>query len=633
MAFFCDKMPNPNKYCAVVGCDQSGPSFFSMPRDNAVREEWIKATRNPKIPKGLEYRTSHRICSKHFLRDDFLRSLQSEIMGAKYNHRPALRPGAIPKLFLPLLNTTAVDGGVPKEPGAQPEAEVRMSAEKRKELVESALMAYEAQKAKTEEPTTSGGRGDNTADGGGEAAAGGDGSGNAAATEEGGESSNMDPKVGKYISQRVDALLEQNAKLVGGSYSMVFDENPMSRHADEEAAYGSRLNAIQSMMVKVEGGGLEDHQPQPQPQQLLIPSPQQQQQPPPKKAKKLKSKATSSLHIAPSAALERSREIIRQAKPLKAAVNRRGVIYGRPTQGVTGIVAPRKAMAAMGCWKEYTPSFVEMADGQVKYAIKAKHKATQVNNLGEIESATVGQHKWMRNEVERQKKVIADLKDKIRSLKNETTYKQRAKERKKVVVEELQKHSKLTMNQITCLLNRSAHVRSWDLRSVVMPLIQFNISQKAYFFASKTSVVPIPSVSSLKKWQKVLQNDPEKLREALAIIDEDNDFEPNYVRGRFLDAVKGNSDVNLCLSDVMGEDYVAVKQETNEDELELGVDEDEEIDEEDLEGADVGDVVGGEEVVDHVEDVEMHHLHEGATIVVQEGGHVQVAAENVLQLV
>ena len=113
----------------------------------------------------------------------------------------------------------------------------------------------------------------------------------------------------------------------------------------------------------------------------------------------------------------------------------------------------------------------------------------------------------------------------------------------------------------------------------MLPLIQLHMSRKAYFFAFKTSVVQMPSISVLTGWQRKLQTDPELLREAMTIIDEDNDFDSAAVRAKFLQAVKGSSGIELPYraDDVLDPFH----DEKDQDEVELGVDEDDPDDLED----------------------------------------------------
>ena len=84
---------------------------------------------------------------------------------------------------------------------------------------------------------------------------------------------------------------------------------------------------------------------------------------------------------------------------------------------------------------------------------------------------------------------VEKLKEKNKELRSEKSSLNSKQQRKQVVIQELRKTSKLSEAQIKCLLNRANHVQKWDLRSVVLPLIQMSISRKAYNFAVRTSVV------------------------------------------------------------------------------------------------------------------------------------------------
>jgi len=610
---------DPNKYCAVLGCESPGPSFFSLPRDPATREEWIRLANNPKIPRGLEYRTSHRICSRHFKRADFVHNMQSEMLGTK--SKPTLRPGALPVLYLPLdtgalTMAAAVGGG---DATAAGQAEDKMSVQRRKELVNSALAAYETEKAKES------GLGEGAVD---------------VKTEI--DDGSPQSKVGKYISARVDALLEQNARLVGQPYTGVIDSFAMSGNGGEDD-FGSKITAIGLMKNAATAAG--DNQMvansvsiplNPIPAEHLGIDAAASTKSGGKGGKRKRSNPQDTapansmppMHhatnyvddngkpISAKEALEKSKEILRNTTPLKPGAAGQGtIIHARMPSAATAIqgrpIAPIVPnLTGVRRKPKYTPTYphlVRTTDGFMKYAVKGRDKGIQCT-IERDQDAKFNKSKWMRTELERQKKVIESQKHKIRMIRTEMGSSRTKSFRKQIVLEELTRTSKLTEPQIKCLLNKSMRVQRWDLRSVVMPLIQYAISSKAYYFATQTSVVPMPSVSSLKNWQTRLQTDPALLKEALSIIDEDNDFEPNYVREKFLSAVKGNSDINLSLDDVIGtaanaDDDVTgavvgfnIKQEATEEDLELGVDEDEDleedIDEEILEGqAVVGEVI------------------------------------------
>ncbi|KAI5716664.1 hypothetical protein M8J76_010347 [Diaphorina citri] len=79
------------KSCCAYGCEQRaepGVSFFTFPKDEKRRKQWVVATRR----KGFEPSKYSVLCQKHFLPTDF-----HQIPGEGY--KPALKPDAVPSVF------------------------------------------------------------------------------------------------------------------------------------------------------------------------------------------------------------------------------------------------------------------------------------------------------------------------------------------------------------------------------------------------------------------------------------------------------------------------------------------------------------------------------------------------------
>ena len=70
--------------------------------------------------------------------------------------------------------------------------------------------------------------------------------------------------------------------------------------------------------------------------------------------------------------------------------------------------------------------------------------------------------------------------------------------RKTIVKEELMKSTGIAEEQLNQMVNKNHRVKSWSVKSLVMPLIQQHISRPAYEFNVRTSLVPLPGNASLK---------------------------------------------------------------------------------------------------------------------------------------
>ena len=70
--------------------DGSKVSYFLFPTKKMLRKKWIHAIRREE-GKHFEIKTSTKVCSRHFRKNDLKKSLVGKIY---------LRPGAVPSLFL-----------------------------------------------------------------------------------------------------------------------------------------------------------------------------------------------------------------------------------------------------------------------------------------------------------------------------------------------------------------------------------------------------------------------------------------------------------------------------------------------------------------------------------------------------
>lgn len=85
-------------WCAVFGCNSNGKrdkdiTFFSLPSDAKLRNQWITMIKRTELPKRVY------VCSKHFEESCFDPSwkMQVEMLGGKIKRK--LLPGSVPTLF------------------------------------------------------------------------------------------------------------------------------------------------------------------------------------------------------------------------------------------------------------------------------------------------------------------------------------------------------------------------------------------------------------------------------------------------------------------------------------------------------------------------------------------------------
>ncbi|XP_065195853.1 THAP domain-containing protein 1-like [Sycon ciliatum] len=85
--------------CCAVGCSNQsgkplGTTVHRIPRDKALRAEWVAAIHRENLPPTFE--ESSAICSAHFEEDAFQRNLQGEMGKAC---RGKLKADAVPSIF------------------------------------------------------------------------------------------------------------------------------------------------------------------------------------------------------------------------------------------------------------------------------------------------------------------------------------------------------------------------------------------------------------------------------------------------------------------------------------------------------------------------------------------------------
>ncbi|KAL1488732.1 hypothetical protein ABEB36_014531 [Hypothenemus hampei] len=92
--------------CSIYGCtvDNStkgfnpGTRFFTFPKDKNLQKQWLhlcKRADNFNVANA-------RICSNHFVEDDYERNLMDELLGHTSKHRRALKKKAVPTENLPM---------------------------------------------------------------------------------------------------------------------------------------------------------------------------------------------------------------------------------------------------------------------------------------------------------------------------------------------------------------------------------------------------------------------------------------------------------------------------------------------------------------------------------------------------
>lgn len=94
--------------CAVFGCNNDNQSknfdrnirFFTFPKDKKQEQEWIRLCKRKDKFNAL----SARICSIHFVANDYVRNLMHELLGylPRNGRIRALKSEAVPSINLPL---------------------------------------------------------------------------------------------------------------------------------------------------------------------------------------------------------------------------------------------------------------------------------------------------------------------------------------------------------------------------------------------------------------------------------------------------------------------------------------------------------------------------------------------------
>ena len=88
-------------YCIASGCTSdscrnTGFHFFSFPKVEKLQKVWVDKLQR----KNYVWKSTHRICSAHFVESDYERSpVAMASLGYKYKVQPRLKDSAVPSVF------------------------------------------------------------------------------------------------------------------------------------------------------------------------------------------------------------------------------------------------------------------------------------------------------------------------------------------------------------------------------------------------------------------------------------------------------------------------------------------------------------------------------------------------------